>query len=52
MATNEPKSNAGSAQNQQQVQQRRPNEAGTVQVEAHMRIFDPQTGQTIVEGRE
>lgn len=47
MAINEPKSNTGPAQNQQ----RRPNEAGTVQVEAHMRIFDPQTGRTLVEGR-
>lgn len=28
-----------------------PNEAGTIRVEAHMRIFDPKTGQTLVEGR-
>jgi len=30
---------------------KRPNEAGTIRVEAHMRIFDPKTGQTLVEGR-
>lgn len=30
---------------------RTPNEAGTIRVEAHMRIFDPKTGQTLVEGR-
>ena len=31
--------------------QRRPNEQGTINVEAHMRIFDPKTKQTYVEGR-
>jgi len=29
----------------------RPNEAGTIKIEAHMRIFDPKTGKTLVEGR-
>lgn len=30
---------------------RRPNEAGTIRVEAYFRIFDPQENRTIVEGR-
>lgn len=30
---------------------RRPNEQGTISVEAHMRIFDPKTKQVYVEGR-
>lgn len=41
-------------QNQQQktVQQpRRPNESGTISVEAHMKIFDPNTEKVYVEGR-
>ena len=29
----------------------RPNENGTISVQAHMRIFDPKTQQTFVEGR-
>ena len=29
----------------------RPNETGTVSVQAHMRIFDPKTQKTYVEGR-
>jgi len=29
----------------------RPNETGTVSVQAHFRIFDPKTQKTIVEGR-
>jgi hypothetical protein len=29
----------------------RPNESGTISVQAHMRIFDPKTQQTFVEGR-
>jgi hypothetical protein len=35
------------------VQQRpsRPNEKGTISVQAHMRIFDPTTQKTYVEGR-
>jgi len=32
-------------------QNRRPNEQGTISVEAHMRIFDPKTKQVYVEGR-
>jgi hypothetical protein len=31
--------------------QRRPNEQGTISVQAHMRIFDPKTQKTYVEGR-
>jgi hypothetical protein len=35
------------------VQQRpaKPNEKGTISVQAHMRIFDPATQKTYVEGR-
>jgi hypothetical protein len=29
----------------------RPNETGTISVQAHMRIFDPATNKTYVEGR-
>jgi hypothetical protein len=30
---------------------RRPNETGTISVQAYMRIFDPKTQKTLVEGR-
>jgi len=30
---------------------RKPNEQGTISVQAHMRIFDPKTQKTYVEGR-
>jgi len=30
---------------------RKPNETGTISVQAHFRIFDPTTQKTIVEGR-
>jgi len=30
---------------------RRPNEQGSISVQAHMRIFDPKTQKTYVEGR-
>lgn len=30
---------------------RKPNETGTISVQAHMRIFDPKTNKTFVEGR-
>lgn len=33
------------------AQQRRPNETGSISVQAHMRIFDPKTQKTYVEGR-
>ena len=33
------------------TQSRRPNETGTISVQAHMRIFDPKTQKTYVEGR-
>lgn len=29
----------------------RPNETGSISVQAHMRIFDPKTQKTYVEGR-
>jgi hypothetical protein len=38
-------------QAQQPAQSRRPNETGTISVQAHMRIFDPKTQKTYVEGR-
>jgi hypothetical protein len=43
-------------QQQQQVEQkaaqpRKPNETGSISVQGHMRIFDPQTQKTYVEGR-
>ncbi len=34
-----------------QEKPRRPNETGSISVEAHMRIFDPKTQKTYVEGR-
>jgi len=37
--------------NQTQNQPKKPNEQGTVSVQAHMRIFDPKTQKTYVEGR-
>lgn len=33
------------------TQDRKPNEKGSIVVQAHMRIFDPQTKQVYVEGR-
>lgn len=30
---------------------RRPNDVGAISVQAHMRIFDPKTQKTYVEGR-
>ena len=36
---------------QKTVPARRPNETGTISVQAHMRIFDPKTQKTYVEGR-
>ena len=47
-------SNTPQKQTVQPVQEhkpRRPNETGTVSVQAHMRIFDPKTQKTYVEGR-
>lgn len=38
-------------QTEQRVTERRPNDQGTVIVQAHMKIFDPNTKQTFVEGR-
>lgn len=35
----------------QPVATRRPNESGTIAVQAHMKIFDPVTKQVYVEGR-
>lgn len=33
------------------VQARRPNEQGSFDIQAHVKIFDPQTKQVFVEGR-
>jgi hypothetical protein len=33
------------------AQPKRPNETGSISVQAYMRIFDPKTQKTIVEGR-
>jgi hypothetical protein len=44
-------------QQKQQVEQkpeqkpRKPNETGTIHVQGHMRIYDPKTQKTYVEGR-
>jgi hypothetical protein len=46
---NTPKTITAPAQNN--TQPRRPNEHGTVSVQAHVRIFDPKTQRTIVEAR-
>jgi hypothetical protein len=35
----------------QQQKPKRPNEQGTISVQAHFRIFDPATHKTLVEGR-
>ena len=35
----------------QQQKPKRPNEHGTISVQAHFRIFDPATQKTLVEGR-
>lgn len=45
---------ANTTQNQQQntaQHPRRPNENGTISVQAHMKIFDPNTQKVYVEGR-
>ena len=43
---------ATSAAQQQKTQpQRRPNDQGTVIVQAHMKIFDPNSKKVYVEGR-
>ena len=52
MQTQDSKKTVTEAQaNAEQPAERRPNESGTVRVEAHMRIFDPKTQTTFVEGR-
>lgn len=38
-------------QTETKKQPRRPDEVGTIQVQAHLRIFDPETDKTIVETR-
>jgi len=35
----------------QQQKPKRPNEQGTISVQAYFRIFDPATQKTLVEGR-
>jgi hypothetical protein len=47
-------SNTQSKQQEQQTPQqgtRRPNEKGTISVQGFMRIYDPKTQKTYVEGR-
>lgn len=39
------------AANSAQQKPARPNETGSISVQAHMRIFDPATQKTYVEGR-
>lgn len=39
------------AQEPKSAPAQRPNELGTISVQAHMRIFDPNTNKTIVETR-
>lgn len=46
----QPKQPEKPVQSQQPVA-RKPNESGTVTVQAHMKIFDPATKQVFVEGR-
>jgi hypothetical protein len=36
---------------QPQSAQKRPNETGSISVQAHLKIFDPATKKTYVEGR-
>jgi hypothetical protein len=36
---------------QPQAAQKKPNETGSISVQAHLKIFDPKTNQTYVEGR-
>ena len=38
-------------QSKPEAKPRRPNETGSISVQAHMRIFDPKTQKTYVEGR-
>ena len=39
------------AEAKKQQQQRKPNETGSISVQAHMHIFDPVTKKTYVQGR-
>jgi hypothetical protein len=39
------------AEAKKQQPPRKPNETGSISVQAHMRIFDPKTQKTFVEGR-
>jgi hypothetical protein len=36
---------------QPQAAQKKPNDTGSISVQAHLKIFDPKTNQTYVEGR-
>lgn len=36
---------------QPQTAQKKPNETGSISVQAHLKIFDPATNRTYVEGR-
>jgi hypothetical protein len=52
MSTTEPKStNDQSKTEKNSSQPRRPNEQGSFTLDAHIRIFDPQTREIYVEGR-
>ena len=48
MANNVP---TNTQQGKVEAKPRKPNETGSISVQAHMRIFDPKTQKTYVEGR-
>lgn len=39
------------AEPKKEAKPQKPNETGSISVQAHMRIFDPKTQRTYVEGR-
>lgn len=51
MDTDNTKPTPANAQAKPSETPRRPNECGSIRVEAHLRIFDPQTRRVYVEGR-
>lgn len=51
MHNQEPKDTKPEVKATAQPAQRRPNDTGSVVVQAHMKIFDPVTKQVFVEGR-
>jgi hypothetical protein len=46
-----PNTQSNQPKQQPAAKARKPNEQGTISVQAHMRIFDPKTQKTFVEGR-